>query len=237
MDRSTLLVVVGVAILCGGVYFHGASTPTILERFHWHSYHSEETWKNNQWMGVSTFQNPNDVWITQEIIVEVKPDFIVETGTLHGGSAMLWAMMLSQINPEGRVITIDIEDRTTAARELPIFREKVDFLLGSSTDVKIVSEIRSRVQGKKVLVILDSDHSRDHVLAEMEAYGPLVNLGSYMIVQDSNVNGHPVWPDFGPGPMEAIEAFLATHDEFESDRSRERLMFTFNPKGFLKRVR
>jgi cephalosporin hydroxylase len=86
-----------------------------------------------------------------------------------------------------------------------------------------------------VLVILDSDHTKDHVLAEMRAYGPLVTKGSYMIVEDTNINGHPVLPDFGPGPWEAVEEFLQGNDQFTVDRSREKLLMTFNPMGYLRR--
>src|SRR5208337_3409587 len=167
---------------------------------------------------------PNDVWMIQEIICEVRPDLIIEAGTRAGGSAAIWAMVLQQVNPNGRVITIDIKDYVPSeARDLPIIKEKVDFLLGSSTDPKIVDEIRRRTEGKKVLVILDSDHSKNHVLNEMIAYGPMVTKGSYMIVQDTNINGHPVLPDFGPGPWEALDEYLPKNEQFQPDKSRERL--------------
>jgi cephalosporin hydroxylase len=99
-----------------------------------------------------------------------------------------------------------------------------------------VAEVTRRVGGKRTIVILDSDHRRDHVLAELRAYSPLVGVGSYLIVQDTDVNGHPVMESFGPGPMEAVEAFLRGNAAFRSDRSRERLLFTLAPKGYLKRV-
>ena len=183
-------------------------------------------------------QNPNDVWIHQEIISELKPDFIVEAGTYKGGSAALWAMVLRQVNPEGRVITIDIKDwGVEEAERLPIVREGVDFLIGSTTDPGIVADVGRRVKDKRVLVILDSGHSKDHVLNELKAYAPLIDLGSYIIVQDTNVNGHPVLTDYGAGPMEAVEEFLATNHDFIVNRSRERLFPTFHPKGYLKRVK
>lgn len=233
-----LTVLLGIPVVaCVGIYWHGASERVVVERFHKLFYHKTGTWTRNQWLGVQTSQNPNDVWITQEIIVEVKPDVIIEAGTAGGGSAALWAMILEEVNPLGRVITIDIEDQIADARKLRIFQEKVDFLLGSSTDPKIVEEITGRVDGKRVLVILDSDHHMGHVLEEMKHYAPLVSVGSYLIVQDSNINGHPVMNEHGPGPMEAIDAFLATHDGFEPDGTRERLLFTMHPRGYLKRVK
>ena len=136
------------------------------ERFHNLFYENPYTLKQNRWMGISTIQNPNDVWITQEILFEVKPDFIVEAGAYKGGSAAMWAMILREVNPAGRVITIDIEDLVSEARKLPIFKERVDFLLGSSTSPEIVGEVRRRVAGHSVVVILDSDHRKNHVLQE-----------------------------------------------------------------------
>jgi len=217
-------------------WYHAVSGPEVIRRFTTIWIDSRQTWPYNRWLGVRTEQNPNDVWIIQEIIAEVKPDFVIETGTLHGGSAALWAMILEQVNPKGRVITVDIADKR-AKKLPPIAAEKVDFLIGSSTDTEIVAGIAQRVHGKKVVVILDSAHDKDHVLAELRAYSPMVLEASYLIVQDSNVNGHPAWPDYGPGPFEAIDEFLAENDEFRVDKSRERLLFTMHPNGYLRRVR
>lgn len=195
-----------------------------------------QTWLANHWLGIQTSQNPNDVWITQEIIVEQKPDVFVETGTKNGGSALIWAMIMREVNPGSRVITIDIVDKTAKARELALFKERVDFLLGSSTDPAIVDEVKRRVAGKRVIVLLDSDHSKKHVLAEMRAYAPIVPVGGYMIVQDGILSGHPVKDEMTGGPWEAIDDFLAGRKDFQIDRGRERLMFTYCPRGYLRRV-
>lgn len=191
----------------------------------------------NHWFGIPTLQNPNDAWIIQEIISEVEPDYVIEAGTHQGGSALLWATILREVNPAGHVITIDIEDKAAKARTMDIAKKMLTFVIGSSTDPRIVGDIAARVKNKRTLVILDSDHSRDHVLKELESYAPLVNVGSYIVVQDSNVNGHPVFHKHGPGPMEAIRAFLTTVKDFEVDAERERLLHTTNPQGYLKRVR
>jgi cephalosporin hydroxylase len=189
----------------------------------------------NRWLGVPTLQNPMDVWVTQEIITEVKPDFVIESGTYKGGSAAIWAMLLEQVNPAGRVITIDIEDQVVAAaKRLPIVQRRVDFLIGSSTDPEIVAEVWKRTSGKRVLVLLDSAHTKEHVLAELEAYSPMVPIGSYLIVQDT---GGVLIQDPNPGPAQALEEFLAKDDHFEPDRKRERMLLTMHPKGYLKRVR
>jgi cephalosporin hydroxylase len=198
---------------------------------------SKQTFLRNKWLGIPTLQNPMDVWVTQEILFEIKPDFLVETGTFLGDSAALWATILEQINPKARVITIDVEDRLTEARKLPIVKKRVDFLLGSSADPKIVNEVKKRVKGRSTVVILDSLHTKEHVLAELRAYAPIVPVGSYMIVQDSIFNGHPAPEGWGPGPYEAVEEFLKENDSFVVDRDRERLMITFNPMGFLRRTK
>jgi cephalosporin hydroxylase len=208
----------------------------VVDQFHKLYYDSQDTWRTAKWAGISTLQNPNDVWITQEIISEVKPDFIIEAGTRQAGSAALWAMVLQQVNPGGRVITIDIGDYVPKeARDLPIVKEKVDFLIGSSTDPKIVEDVRQRIGSGKTLVILDSDHHKPHVLRELESYGPMVSPGSYLIVQDTDINGHPVFPEYGPGPWEAVDAFLPKNPQFKPDKSRERFLFTMHPRGYLRR--
>ena len=115
---------------------------------------------------------------------------------------------------------------------------RVTYLTGSSTSAPLLEEVRRRIAGKaRVMVILDSDHKKDHVLEELRLYSPLVTKDSYLIVEDTNINGHPVFPGFGPGPMEAVDEFLAGNPMFQRDRSRERFFVTFNPGGYLRRVR
>ena len=192
----------------------------------------------SKWFGVLTWQHPFDLWITQEIMTEVRPDLVVEAGTFRGGSAIIWAMMLEHINPGGSVITIDINDRREErAKQMPISKRKVTFLLGSSTNPEIVAKVKARARGKKVMLILDSLHTRDHVLDELRAYWKLVPVGGYIIVQDSVIGGHPIAPGRGPGPWEAVEDFMKENNHFIIDKERERFLLTNNPNGFLKRVR
>lgn len=213
------------------------SDEEVITRFHEIFYNGPNTWHESQWLGIETLQNPNDVWITQEIIVETAPDFIIETGTRRGGSACLWAMIQREVNPNGKVITIDINPPPAPVTELAIWQERVEFRHTSSVAPELVAELAERVRDKRVLVILDSDHRERHVYEELQMYGPLVHVGGYLIVQDTNVNGHPVLPDYGPGPMEALERFLSETDSYEIDRARERFLFTMHPKGYLKRIR
>jgi cephalosporin hydroxylase len=182
------------------------------------------------WLGVSTLKCPLDLWVYQEILHELKPDVIIETGTHLGGSALYLASICDLLQ-KGKVITIDIRKRSRQPHH------RIEYLEGSSVSPEIIAEVRRKISaGDKVMAILDSDHKRDHVLKEMVAYGPLVTKGSYLIVEDTNVNGHPSLPDFGPGPWEAVEAFLASNREFKVDRRREKFMVTFNPSGYLKKI-
>ena len=204
-------------------------------------FNREKKVMRNKWFGVTTLQHPFDAWIQQEIIFEIKPDFIVETGTFQGGSAGLWATILEHANPDGRVISIDIEDkRSSAHRSLPIVKRRVDFLLGSAIDPTIVQEVAKRVQGKKVLVILDDAKSPQHILAELKAYAPIVSVGSYVIVQGTHLGYRvPQWngPAWAPGAFKGVQMFMATTDEFMIDHSREALIATESPSGFLRRIR
>jgi len=194
-------------------------------------------WAENRWLGIQTLQYPTDVWVTQEILFDTKPDFVVECGSYRGGSAAAWATFLKETNPEGRVISIDIEDRMGDARKLPICKERVDFLVGSSIDPKIVAEVTRRVTGKKVFVLLDSLHTKEHVLSELRNYSPLVSKGQYIEVQDTALSRHPIKAGLGGGAHEAVQEFLASTDAFMSDGSRNRMILSCSPGGYLKRVK
>lgn len=189
------------------------------------------TWCDTWWFGVKVFKSPLDLWIYQEILGETRPDLIIETGTAKGGSALFLAMMC-ELMGTGEIVTVDVTSRP----ERPV-HERVRYLQGSSVDPEILAEISEIVRGhERVMVVLDSDHSRDHVLHELEVYASFVTTGCYLIVEDTHVNGHPVQPGFGPGPLEAVEEFLRRHGGFEQDRRREKFLVTFNPGGYLRRT-
>lgn len=184
------------------------------------------------WLGYQTLKCPLDLWIYQELVTELRPDWIVECGTRFGGSALYLACICDLIG-HGRVVTIDTDDALQPIRPV---HPRIDYLAGSSVDRAIVARVAELTAGsRQTLVILDSAHDRDHVLAELRAYAPLVSQGGYIVVEDSNVNGHPANPTHGPGPWEAIDAFLAETDAFTPDRTRERFLLTMNPRGFLRR--
>jgi cephalosporin hydroxylase len=212
----------------------GTIAPRLVQdAFHVRFYsRASKTWRNTRFLGTNVWKNPFDLWVYQEMLSELRPEVIIECGTAYGGSALFLASMCELLGT-GQVVSIDIEQRDVPPPEHP----RITYLIGSSTSDEIVSQVTALAAGKSTLVILDSDHSRAHVLRELERYGPLVSEGSYIIVEDSNVFGHPVDRHHGPGPMEAIHDYLATTDEFQIDREREKYMFTFNPEGFLRRTR
>jgi cephalosporin hydroxylase len=194
------------------------------------AYAKGDAW-NPKWLGVAALKCPLDLWMYQEILHEIKPDIILETGTARGGSALFLASILDLLG-SGELVAIDIVRRP----EWPT-HPRITYLTGSSTSAPIMAQVHARVAGgSRVMVILDSDHKKDHVLDELRLYSPLVTKGSYLIVEDTNLNGRPVFPGFGPGPAEAVDDFLAANTAFERDRSRERFFVTFNPGGYLRRV-
>jgi cephalosporin hydroxylase len=193
--------------------------------------------RNINWMGVEIQQNPCDAWMWQEIIWELKPDFIVETGTYTGGSALYFASLLELMDLPGKVVSVDINPMLEQVSTKPVFRRRVQVIRGDSVAPEVVEQVTESVKdGKVVLVTLDSLHTKDHVLKELERYGPLVTPGSYLVVQDTRIQDFAA-PRREPGPGEAVEEFLKTHPEFEVDRDRERLLLTFYSGGYLRRVR
>jgi cephalosporin hydroxylase len=205
----------------------------VEEEFHAKYYYSK-VWADTYFMGKKVFKCPNDLWIYQEILWETKPDVIIECGTFHGGSTLYYAKLFDMMGTDGKIITIDVD----AMPDMPQ-HERITYLYGSSTSGEILEKVKELIKGKsKIMVILDSDHSKDHVLKELELYHGFVTKGCYLVVEDSNINGHPVYSGFGqgPGPMEAMEAFLPGHPEFVTDKSKEKFMMSFNPNGYLKRV-
>lgn len=218
--------------LRGAFYATPGVSRWVTNRFHkLYYYRRERTWRNTTWLGAAVLKCPLDLWVYQEILHELRPDWIVETGTAFGGSASYLAALCDLIGA-GRILTID-----PLEREGRPVHPRIAYLRGRSTDPEILARVEASVAGADtVLVLLDSDHSRDNVLAELRAYHRFVTPGSYCVVEDGNVGGHPVSREFGPGPTEAIRAFLAENPAFEVDRSREKFYLTFNPGGYLRRV-
>jgi cephalosporin hydroxylase len=198
---------------------------------------------NCSWYGVPIWQFPEDLMIYQEIIMETKPDVIIETGTFFGGLTLYLSTVLDVVNPEGKVLTVDVKTEGTKERfaKLPLptkdrLTERIVVFTGSSTAPEIVQDMIKHIKpGAKVLVILDSAHDKAHVAKELEMYAPLVTPGSYLIVNDTYLESFaPTWEQAGAAA--AMRDFLATNKNFEVDKSRDKFIISTAPGGFLKRI-
>ena len=217
---------------------------------------------NFSWQGRPMIQYPQDIVAIQEIIWQVKPDLIIETGIAHGGSLVFSASMLALLDycdtveagevldptkPRRKVVGVDINIRAHNREALDThpMRNRMELIEGSSIDPEIIAQVRAHAKDNEhILVSLDSNHTHDHVLAELEAYAPLTSKGSYCVVFDTLIEDMPkeIFPDrpWGPGnsPKTAVWEYLKTHTEFEIDKSiHNKLLITVAPDGYLKRVK
>jgi len=201
---------------------------------------------NFSWMGRPIIQYPQDMIAMQELIWEIRPDLIIETGIAHGGSLVYYASLLELLG-HGEVLGIDIDIREHNRKEIeahPMYK-RIRMIQGSSIDKDIVARVKKEAAGKeKILVCLDSNHTHEHVLQELELYSPLVSLGSYVVVFDTIVEDLP--QDYLPGrawsignnPKTAVKEFLKTHTEFSIDTVIDnKLLISVAPGGYLKRVK
>ncbi len=181
-------------------------------------------------LGLPMRQIPTDNWLMSELIYQVKPDYVIETGTLYGGSAVYYAGLLKLADTDAKVITVDINEEQIepAAKAHPLWAERVQFIQGSSTDEAVIRQIRDEVgEGKKVLITLDTLHAPDHVSKELELYSQFVSRGSYLILQDT----------YYEGLREVLDEFLDQHEEFRRDPTPDqRFVFTKYRGGFLQRI-
>ena len=200
------------------------------------------------WLGRPIIQFPQDIVALQEIIWAVKPDAIIETGIAHGGSLILSASLLELIGGDHRRVLgvdVDIREHNRVEIERHPLSKRITMIEGSSTDDAVVEQVRDFANGaESVLVILDSNHTHDHVLKELELYSPLVTAGSYLIVFDTVIELMPddAFPDRpwgkGANPHTAVGSFLATTDRFEVDDAiTNKLALTVAPGGYLRCVR
>lgn len=202
---------------------------------------------NFTWLGRPIIQFPQDIIAMQEIIWQVKPDLMIETGIAHGGSLIFYASILELTGGSGQVLGIDIDIREHNRVEIekhPIFK-RITMIEGSSVDEEVIDKVRNAAKDKKqILVTLDSSHTHDHVLRELQLYSPLVTKGSYIVVFDTIIEDMP--EDFfidrpwgkGNNPKTAVTEFLKNNDRFEIDKEIEnKLLITVSPDGYLKCIK
>lgn len=216
---------------------------------------------NFSWLGRPIIQFPQDMIAVQELVWSIKPDLIIETGIAHGGSLVFSASMLALLDMADAIeagktidpgvsgrkvlgIDIDIRDHNRAAIEEHPMANRIEMIQGSSIEPEIIDQVKEVAKDyQRILVTLDSNHTHDHVLAELEAYAPLTSPGSYCVVFDTLIEDMPadMFPDrpwaVGNNPKTAVKEYLKKHPEFEIDKSiQHKLQITVAPDGYLKRT-
>lgn len=201
----------------------------------WLLYHQRDVvYDRCTWMGLTALKHPLDAWIYQEILYEVRPDVVIELGSASGGGTLYLAHLQDALG-KGVVVSVDIERSSFMAEH-----DRIIVVTGHSSSPTTLARVRSICADKRVLVIHDADHHKEQVLADLFAYAPLVSVGSYFIVEDGIVDlfrPHEALGVLYDGPLAASEEFLRCSSDFEVDSERERYLLTYNPRGYLKRVR
>lgn len=196
-------------------------------------YHTRVYFDRVTWMGLPAWKCILDAWIYQEILHEVRPEIVIEIGNAHGGSTLFLANMLDLLG-HGQVIAVDIDHTQFQARH-----PRIHPVTGDSATGETVARVEELARGRRGLVIHDGDHSREHVLADLRAYAKFVQPGGYFIVEDTIMDLFKAGDGLGSvnGPMGGVEQFVQEDPRFQIDAEREKFVLTFNPHGFLKRLK
>jgi cephalosporin hydroxylase len=207
----------------------------VTHAFHTLWYRSPDTWQRNTFLGHETKQLPMDLWLYQEMIFRERPACIVKTGIAGGGLILYFAHLLDLIGapPSALVIGVDI---TRSPEAHTLSHPRIRLLEGNPVAPESLERVIRYCNGLSPLVVLSSDYQRDHILRELELYSPLVPAGGHLVVENTNLNGHPVAIGHGPGPFEAVDAFLEIHMDFaRDDELWKRNLFSFHQYGWLVR--
>lgn len=196
------------------------------------------------WLGIPIIQTPEDMILMQELIFKLKPDFIIDVGIAHGGSMIFYASLLELLG-KGKVVGVDIDIREHNRKVLeqhPLIK-RVEMIQASSVSEEVISLLRKKIpKNSKVIVCLDSNHTKEHVLKELQLYWEFVSVGSYIVVFDTNTSklaelGVCDKSYINNGPKEAVDSFLKENLDFEIDKNYNKLYTSYSPDGYLKRIK
>ena len=200
-------------------------------------YYETRVWFSTNFLGVPAQKSVSDLWNYQEILTEMKPSLVVEFGTLYGGSTLFFATILGLVSQRSKVLSVDIDHGKVDERARR--HRRVELMQCDTTLPAVATRIISlrRKYPGNIFCILDSNHAKNHVLAELMLVRSVTRAGDYVVVEDGNINGHPVWRGWCEGPSEALEEYKARYpDDYSPDLAREQKFgFTFAPAGFLIR--
>jgi cephalosporin hydroxylase len=211
---------------------------SLAKRYYHLWYYNTGVWQQTTWMGVQTYKSPMDMWNYQEILVSLEPSVVVEFGTWQGGSALFFSSVMQQIGRPYVIVSVDINASRISEKAKSDPNIRFMTMTSASPELRETLKAERHKNPGPAFAILDSDHSKQHVLSEMVNLRDILVAGDYVVVEDSNINGHPVKRSFGPGPYEAIQEYFRMYPrDYEHDFDREQKFgFSFAPNGFLRRI-
>lgn len=202
----------------------------VLQAYHKLWYESEFTWCYTSFLGIGLMKSPNDLWVYQMLMAQLRPTTIIETGTYQGGSALWFAYLMDMLGiADGKIFSVDVED---FRKNKQVLHPRITYIAGDSKNKRVVKSIAKQLKSGPRLICLDSDHSAAHVLAELELYAPLVQVGDWLVVEDTNI----AW-ESDRGARGGLQDYMDKHPgEFRQDILCERYLLTMNPGGWLQRI-